>query len=185
LRKCWKCGKVGHYKKDCTSKKVDKAKGSDDASSTEAKTSTKKGDVYLASTGTHADGGVWLINSSVSFHMTPHREWFYENEKYDGGDVFLGDDSTAKIKGRERVKSLLKDGRIRTLPRVLHIPNLARSLIFVSKLDDAGVDTLLGKGTCKMVQREMLLMRGVRCGTLYKLLGSTYTDGCNSSIVLE
>ena len=28
-------------------------------------------------------------------------------------------------------------------------------------------------------------MRGVRCGTLYKLLGSTYTNGCNSYVVLE
>jgi hypothetical protein len=30
-----------------------------------------------------------------------------------------------------------------------------------------------------------VLVRGVRCGTMYKLLGSTYTNGCNSSIVLE
>jgi hypothetical protein len=29
----------------------------------------------------------------------------------------------------------------------------------------------------------MVLMRGVRFGTLYKLLGSTISDGCNSSIV--
>jgi hypothetical protein len=73
--------------------------------------------------------------------MNPHREWFNEYEKYDGGDVFLGDDSTTKIIGHGRVKLLLKDGRIRTLLEFLHIPNLARSLIFVSKLDDAGVDT--------------------------------------------
>jgi len=26
-------------------------------------------------------------------------------------------------------------------------------------------------------------MRGVQCGTLYKLLGSTINDGCNNSIV--
>jgi hypothetical protein len=117
--------------------------------------------------------------------MTPHREWFSEYEKYDGGDVFLGDDSTKKIMGRGRVRLLLKDGRIRTLPGVLHIPKLARSLISVSKLDDAGVDTVLGKGTCKMVRGAMVLMRGVRCGTLYKLLGRTYTNGCNSSVVLE
>jgi hypothetical protein len=141
-----------HYKKDCKSMNVDKPKGSDSTSSTEEKTSTEEGgDVYLTSTGTHADRDVWLIDSGVSYHMTPHREWFLEYEKYDGGDVFLGDDSTTSIMGHGRVKLLLKDGWIRTLSRVLHIPKLVRSLIFVSKLDDAGVDTVLGKGTCNMV----------------------------------
>jgi hypothetical protein len=152
LRKCWKCGKTGHYKKDCKSKKVEKPKGSYGTSSTEVKTSTEEGgDVYLASTSTHADHGVWLINSGASYHMTPHREWFSEYEKYDGGDVFLGDDSTSKILGRGRVKLFLNYGRIRTLPGVLHIPKLARSLISVSKLSDAGVKTVFEKETCKMV----------------------------------
>jgi hypothetical protein len=148
--------------------------------------STKEGvDVYLASTSTHADRDVWLIESGASYHMTPHREWFSEYEKYDGGDVFLGDDSKEKILGCGRVKSLLNDGRIRTLPGVLHIPKLARSLIFVSKLGDVGVKIVFEKNTCKMVQGAMVLMRGVRCGTLYKLLGSTYTNGCNSFVFPE
>jgi hypothetical protein len=47
------------------------------------------------------------------------------------------------------------------------------------------VDTLFGKNTCTMVRGEMVLMREVQCGTLYKFLGRTYTNGCNSSIVLE
>jgi hypothetical protein len=186
LRKCWKCGKIGHYKKDCKSKKVDKPKGSDSTSSIEAKTSTEEGgDVYLESTGTHADHDVWLIDSGASFHRNPHMEWFFEYEKYDGGDVFLGDDSTAKIIGHGWVKLLLKYGRIRTLPRVMHIPKIARSLISISKLDDAGVDIVFGKNTCKMVRGEMVLMRGVQCGILYKLLGSIYTNGCNSYVVPE
>jgi hypothetical protein len=75
LRKCWKCGKTGHYKKDCKSKKVEKPKGSNSTSSIEVKTSIEEGgDVYLASTGTHADRDVWLIDSGASYHMTPHRE---------------------------------------------------------------------------------------------------------------
>jgi hypothetical protein len=57
--------------------------------------------VYLVSTSTQSDQDVWLIDSGASFHMTPHREWFYEYERYEGGDVFLGDDSTTKIVGRE------------------------------------------------------------------------------------
>ena len=73
-------------------------KGSDNSSSTEVKTSIEEGgDVYLASIGTHADHDVWLINSGASFHMNPHKEWFNEYEKYDGGDLFLGDESTTKI----------------------------------------------------------------------------------------
>jgi hypothetical protein len=117
--------------------------------------------------------------------MTPHKDWFSEYEKYDGDDVFLGDESIAKILGRRRVNLLLNDGRIRTLPGVLHIPKLARSLISVSKLGDAGVKTAFEKNTCNMVRGEMVLMRGVHCGTLYKLLGSTYTNGCNSFVVPE
>jgi hypothetical protein len=139
----------------------------------------------MESTGTHADCDVWLIESGSSFHMSPHMEWFSEYETYDRGDVLLGDESTTKIMGRGRVKLLLKYGRIRTILEVLHITYLARSLISISKLDDACVDTLLGKGTCKMARGEMALMRGFRCGTLYKFLGSTYTGGCNISIVPE
>jgi hypothetical protein len=106
----------------------------------------------MASIGTHVDRDVWLIVLGASFHMTPHKEWFSQYEKYDGGDVFLGDDATTKIMGHGRVKLLLKDGMIRTLPRVMHIPNLAKTLTYISKLDDVGLDTLLGKGTCNMVK---------------------------------
>ena len=62
LRKYWKCGKTGHYIKDCKSNKVDKPKGSNSTSSTEEKTTTEEeGDVYLAYTVTHADHDIWLI----------------------------------------------------------------------------------------------------------------------------
>jgi hypothetical protein len=80
--------------------------------------------VYLAYSSTHVDHKAWLIDSGASFHITPHGEWFYEYEKYDGGNGFLGDDSKTRIIGRGRVKLRLIDGRIRTLPGVLHIPGI-------------------------------------------------------------
>ena len=61
------------------------------------KTSKEEGGyVYLASSRTHVDHEAWLVDSGASFHMTLHREWFCEYERHDGGNVFLGDDSTRK-----------------------------------------------------------------------------------------
>ena len=51
----------------------------------------------------------------------------------------MGDDSLASINGCCRVKLKLKDGRIITLPGMLHIPNIARNLIYVGKMDVASV----------------------------------------------
>jgi hypothetical protein len=49
VKLCWRCGKQGHYKKQCISK-VEKRKGSKDSLSTKEKTSKEEGgDVYLYS----------------------------------------------------------------------------------------------------------------------------------------
>ena len=117
--------------------------------------------------------------------MTPHRELLCEYEKYNGGDVHLGDGSLANIIGCGRFKIKLKDGRIRTLPRVIHIPNIEINLISVRKMDVAGVKTMCGDGGCKMVWGSMVFMRGFWYGTLYKLLERTTIDECSISVVLE
>ena len=149
---CLKCEKEGHFKRDCKFKDPDKGKGSDEAPFSEVKSTSDEGrDVYLASSSTLVYHEAWLIDIGVSFHFTPHTEWFYEYEKYDGGDVLLGDENKARIIGCGKVKLKLQGGRVRMLPGVLHIPALARNLISVSKLDDAGVKTVFEKDTCKMV----------------------------------
>eukprot|EP00253_Pinus_taeda_P031108 PITA_31108 len=159
---CSKSGKQGHYKRDCKYKAPDKGKGYDDAPSAEAKTTSNEGgDVYLASSSIHVDHEAWLIDLGASFHFTPHRELFYEYEKCDGGDVFLGYDRKARIVGCGKVKLKLQGGRVRTLLGVLHIPALAKNLISVSKLDDKGVKIVFDTDTCKMVRWALVLMRGV------------------------
>jgi hypothetical protein len=85
VKVCWRCGKEGHYKKQCRSK-VQKNKGSKESPSIEENTSKEEGgDVYLDSSRTHADHEAWLVNSGASFHMNPHSEWFCEYERYVGG----------------------------------------------------------------------------------------------------
>jgi hypothetical protein len=90
VKVCWRCGKEGHYKRQCKSKSVERGKGFYDAPLTEAKTYVDEGgDVYFNSLSTCADHEAWLIDLGASFHTTPHREWFCEYERYDGGDLYL------------------------------------------------------------------------------------------------
>ena len=67
---CWRCGKQGHYKKQCRSKSVERGKGYEDTPSIKEKIFMKEGgDVYLASSSTHANHEAWLVNSGASFHI--------------------------------------------------------------------------------------------------------------------
>jgi hypothetical protein len=68
---------------------------------------------------------------------------------------------------------------------VLHILGLERNLISVSKMSDAIVHTLFHKDSCNMVRGEMVLMKGVCIGTLYKLLGSVDLIECNHITIPE
>ena len=70
--------------------------------------------------------------------MNPHKEWFCEYEKYNEGDIYLGNNST-RIIGHGRAKLLLKNGRIITLLRVLDILDLSKNLTFVGKMGDPGL----------------------------------------------
>ena len=65
-----------------------------------------------------------------------------------------------KLDVHGRFKLLLKDGRIKTILGVLHIPDLARNLIFLIKMSNVGVHTIFEKDICKMVQGEKVLMMG-------------------------
>ena len=123
---CWKCGKEKHLKKDCRSKSPKKRNGSNSAPSAEVKTTSDEGgDVYLDSSSIrHVDHEEWLIDSSPSFHFTPHREWLCEYDKYDSGDAILGDERKAITVICEKFNLKLKGERIRTFLGVLHWPKI-------------------------------------------------------------
>eukprot|EP00253_Pinus_taeda_P034905 PITA_34905 len=184
--RCFNCHKMGHYVTNCPSKKS--KKGSSEGSEGVALTSQFEMDFTLITCIVSSMMGcVWYLNSGVSFHMTGDKNLFSALEEKDlKMHIEMGDDRRkVRIVGRGKVKLKLQGGRARTLPGVLHIPALAKNLISTTKLDDAGVKTVFKKDICETVCRALVLMQGVRVGTLYKLQGSTVVDGCNSSVVLE
>jgi hypothetical protein len=61
---------------------------------------------------------------------------------------------------------MLNDKRKGILPGMFHIPGLDRNLISISTIEDAGVQTVFEKDTCKMVRGAMVLMWGIKIGTM-------------------
>ena len=97
----------------------------------------------------------------MSYHMEPHREWFYEYENFNGNDILMGYYSVTKIVKQGKVWFILKDGRIGNIPRVLDIPGLAWNMICISNMGNAGVQYVFENYTWRMVRGALVLMKGV------------------------
>ncbi|KAL3633613.1 hypothetical protein CASFOL_022375 [Castilleja foliolosa] len=87
----------------------------------------------------------------------------------------LGDDTTVQITGRGRVKMRMKDGTIKTFPNVMDIPSMSKNLLSVGTMADSGVNFSCDKESCKMTPGSIVIARGVRYGSLYRLLAETVT----------
>ena len=85
---------MGHFRKDCKEPKK-KKKASDSGS----EKSQDDGNAFILALAAHASDDVWLIDLGASFHMTSHRSWFSKYEVFNGGKVYLSDDSHLKIVG--------------------------------------------------------------------------------------
>lgn len=52
---------------------------------------------FILALTTHTSKDVWLIDLDSSFHMTLYRGQIMKYEEYDGGKMYLGDDSHLNI----------------------------------------------------------------------------------------
>jgi hypothetical protein len=75
----------------------------------------------------------------------------FHYEEYDGGMVYLSDESLIRIVGHGRVLIIFLDGRVKGVNGVLHILGLEQNLLLVRKLSDVGEKVVFCDKGCKMV----------------------------------
>ena len=97
----------------------------------------------------------------------------------------MGNNTSIKIVGHGKVKINMRDGTVKPFPDVMHIPSLSKNLISISTIANRGILFSCDKDSCKMTRGSLVIARGKRHGTLYKLLGSTIKRKYESSFVSE
>ena len=71
----------------------------------------------------------WVLDSSASHHICPHKYWFSSYQTFNDEIVLLGDNHSCKTVGVGSVKINFFYGVIRTLKDVRHVLKLKKKLI--------------------------------------------------------
>ncbi|GJW39156.1 zinc finger, CCHC-type containing protein [Tanacetum coccineum] len=142
---CWKCGKTGHFKRDCRSGNKKNAnaggsgKGSKDHSHDQGENLVPvwnkfvKFFVSLISEAFYVqvDAIAWWIDSGATTHVCKDRCWFKTYEPVEDGSVlYMGDDHFAHVHRKGSVVLEFSSRKSITLVNVLYVSKLNKNLIY-------------------------------------------------------
>ena len=79
------------------------------------------------------------MDTGATRHICLDKKMFSSNEAInDGEQLFMGNPSTSKVEGKEKVILKMTFGKELTLNDVLHVPEIRKNLVFGSLLSKKG-----------------------------------------------
>ncbi|KAH9726106.1 hypothetical protein KPL70_008133 [Citrus sinensis] len=124
---CHHCGKPGHFKRDCRLLKKQK-----EVSNTNLV-------AMIFEINVLEDDNAWWIDSGATKHVCKDRSLFKSYKAMDDGSVlYMGNSSTAIVKGKGNVQLEFTSGKTLTLTDVYHVPEVRKNLVSGSLLNKFG-----------------------------------------------
>lgn len=162
--KCHKCGKPGHWARECRTKNipVTKPEVKGDALISEALASLQQTNQVM---------DTWFVDSGATEHMTHNKEWFvnYETLKTNvlvriGDGSFLKGDGVGSI----NIRAFNGTSWIEShLSKVLYVPKLKYNLFASGAALDKGLKSVSDNSICKFYKGQSVVAMGERTDKLF------------------
>ncbi|KAJ0712899.1 putative RNA-directed DNA polymerase [Helianthus annuus] len=184
---CWKCGKVGHFKKDCKLMKKNKKSGSKDkqeAGSSGSKDPGKQGQnlvqfnnsvqnyVSLISEAFYVqdDDIAWWVDSGATSHVCKDLRWFKDFQPIEDGSIIkMGNVATEPIKGIGTVNLVFTSGKTLLLNNVLYAPGIRKNLLSGIVLNNCGYKQVLESDKYILSRHGTFVGFGYLCNGMFML----------------
>ena len=165
---CAFCHEEVHWKKDCPKlKKKDKSKSMSDACAIERGDDSSDFMFCLVGHQTIASFEEWILDTGCTYHMCPHKEWFFMFEEVDGKVVYMGSGDVSYITEMDSIQLRNHDGSIRVLTNVRYVSKMKKNPISLRALETKGLVLIILDRVLNVISGTLLVMKGTRKNNLY------------------
>jgi hypothetical protein len=156
---CYHCGKPGHFKKDCRFLK--KKKQASDSKEFVAMIS----EIFMLE-----EDGSWWIDSCASRHVCKEMSLFKTFETVENGCIlFMGNSTTAAVKGKGTVNLEFTSGNVLTLTDVYYVLEIRKNLVSGGLLNKFGFKCVFESDQFVLTKGGTFVGKGYLSEDVFKL----------------